>query len=233
MQEKEEKLLKLYESQQQRAIEKVSRGSAGSNGSITTTIQAGKVRQMFDERRQKAGIDKSYPLEPLKTTRSNGIAKSIPDAKNGRSIIKTTMQKSYTQSRNGKPIVGKRQVVQSVYKNNYGDESYEESRYEDDNGNDSQYSSPERNLVSLMNGHNIDDNYLDDEEMPTLIYDEAEPVTNYARNVGRKTSISQSLHAKKPETKTAIKTNGVKKPTTIAKKEMIKVNYRADRLLLR
>lgn len=65
MQEREEKLLKLYESQQQRTIERISRGSAGSNTSTGST-GGGKVRQMFDERRNKAGIDRSYPLEPLK-----------------------------------------------------------------------------------------------------------------------------------------------------------------------
>lgn len=66
MQEREEKLLKLYESQQQRTIERMGRSSAGSNTSIGST-GAGKVRQMFDERRGKAGIDKSYPLEPIKS----------------------------------------------------------------------------------------------------------------------------------------------------------------------
>lgn len=66
MEEREEKLLKLYESQQQKTIERIGRGSAGSNSSIGST-GGGKVRQMFDERRSKAGIDKSYPLEPLKT----------------------------------------------------------------------------------------------------------------------------------------------------------------------
>lgn len=65
IQEREEKLLKLYENQQQRVIERVSRGSAGSNTTITTT-GGGKVRQMFDARRSMAGIDKSYPLKPLK-----------------------------------------------------------------------------------------------------------------------------------------------------------------------
>lgn len=213
MQEKEEKLLKLYETQQQRAFEKVNRGSAGSNGSITTTIQAGKVRQMFDERRQKAGIDKSYPLEPLKTTRTNGITKSIPDNRNGRSIIKTTIQKNITQIKNGKPVVGKRQTVQSIYKNNYGDESYEERRYEDNNGNNSFYNGHEKNLISLMNDHNLDDS-LDNEEMPNLIYDETDDsLSNYSNNIEKK-----NLIAKKPETKTFIKTNT--KPSSIVKKEV-------------
>ncbi|XP_070156917.1 serine-rich adhesin for platelets isoform X2 [Polyergus mexicanus] len=92
LQEKEQKLLQLYDQQQQRAYQVVQRGSAGSNssnhgGSIatrttthtTSTSQGGKVRQMFDERRQTTvkGIDRSYPLEPLenksrKQTNTNG-----------------------------------------------------------------------------------------------------------------------------------------------------------------
>ncbi|XP_053669464.1 LOW QUALITY PROTEIN: zinc finger C2HC domain-containing protein 1C [Anopheles marshallii] len=37
--------------------------------SLSSTLGAGKVRQMFDERRHRvAGIDKSYPLQPIQTT---------------------------------------------------------------------------------------------------------------------------------------------------------------------
>lgn len=89
MQEREEKLVKLYESQQQRAFERVGAravggggGSAGAGGASPVAggnqppIAAGRVRQMFDERRHKAGIDRSYPLEPLRNTnnRTNGLA---------------------------------------------------------------------------------------------------------------------------------------------------------------
>ncbi|XP_015597996.1 microtubule-associated protein futsch isoform X2 [Cephus cinctus] len=101
LQEKEQKLLQLYDQQQQRAYQVVQRGSAGSTGSnhsssvshqtisrTTTTTHSsstsqggGKVRQMFDERRQTTvkGIDRSYPLEPLdnkpkKQVTSNGHA---------------------------------------------------------------------------------------------------------------------------------------------------------------
>lgn len=224
MQEKEEKLLKLYESQQQKAFEKVNRGSAGSNGSITTTIQAGKVRQMFDERRQKAGIDKSYPLEPLKVTRSNGITKSIQDNnKNGiKSIVKTSTQKNFTQIKNGKPVIGKRQVVQRVYQNNYGNESYEEKRYEDNNGNSSYYdNSLEGNLISMMNNHNIHDT-LDGEEMPSILYDEPDELFNYSYDNTEKRNSSPNAFAKKPETKTFIKNVG--KPNSIIKKDTKVIN---------
>uniref|UniRef100_A0A182Q599 C2HC/C3H-type domain-containing protein n=1 Tax=Anopheles farauti TaxID=69004 RepID=A0A182Q599_9DIPT len=37
--------------------------------SLSSSLGAGKVRQMFDERRHRvAGIDKSYPLQPIQTT---------------------------------------------------------------------------------------------------------------------------------------------------------------------
>lgn len=38
----------------------------GANGDLSASLGAGKVRQMFDERRHRvAGIDKSYPLQPI------------------------------------------------------------------------------------------------------------------------------------------------------------------------
>lgn len=45
-------------------------GGGGQQHLLTASLGAGKVRQMFDERRQKtttsvAGIDKSYPLQPI------------------------------------------------------------------------------------------------------------------------------------------------------------------------
>ncbi|KMQ94127.1 hypothetical protein RF55_5735 [Lasius niger] len=105
LQEKEQKLLQLYDQQQQRAYQVVQRGSAGSNSSnhdgstasrtttmttthTTSTSQGGKVRQMFDERRQTKGIDRSYPLEPLdnklrKQTNTNGLTTQ----RNGNSMV--------------------------------------------------------------------------------------------------------------------------------------------------
>lgn len=97
LQEKEQKLLQIYDQQQQRAYHVVHRGNASSNHAIsqptvtktsnsshaTSTSQGGKVRQMFDERRQTTvkGIDRSYPLEPLenkprKQTNGNGVQKN-------------------------------------------------------------------------------------------------------------------------------------------------------------
>ncbi|XP_043603843.1 uncharacterized protein LOC122576962 isoform X2 [Bombus pyrosoma] len=133
LQEKEQKLLQLYDQQQQRAYQVVQRGSAGSNSSnhatsisqhtvtktsssshTTSTSQGGKVRQMFDERRQTTvkGIDRSYPLEPLenksrKQTNGNGVQKNGNLAVNRQSVtVKRVARADVNSNLNGgKPIV--------------------------------------------------------------------------------------------------------------------------------
>lgn len=229
MQEKEEKLVRLYENQQQRAFDRVSRGSAGSNGTITTTIHTGKVRQMFDERRQKAGIDKSYPLEPLKQPRPNGYPRN-PDLNKNKVIIKTTVQKSITHVKNGKPIINKKQAIQGIYKNDCGEETYEEERYENNNGNETFRHDTERDLVALINGHNLESN-LDDEEMPSLSSDGVDAFTGKLTNVGGKPP-SQSVGAKKLEVKTVPKVNGAaiaaKRPPVHKKEATVGISNNLD-----
>ncbi|XP_060830946.1 serine-rich adhesin for platelets-like isoform X2 [Bombus pascuorum] len=133
LQEKEQKLLQLYDQQQQRAYQVVQRGSAGSNSSnhatsisqhtvtktsssshTTSTSQGGKVRQMFDERRQTTvkGIDRSYPLEPLenktrKQTNGNGVQKNGNSTVNRQSLtVKRVARADVNSNLNGgKPIV--------------------------------------------------------------------------------------------------------------------------------
>ncbi|KAK6639712.1 hypothetical protein RUM43_007987 [Polyplax serrata] len=73
LQEKEEKLLRLYEEQQKRALKSVGSRSGGTSVSPASSVGVGKVRYLFQSRRNtegKNGIgitgrDKSYPLEPL------------------------------------------------------------------------------------------------------------------------------------------------------------------------
>ncbi|KAK5647520.1 hypothetical protein RI129_002412 [Pyrocoelia pectoralis] len=171
MQEKEEKLLRMYENQQQRAIERVNRGSAESSNSPTSnnSITVGKVRQMFDERRQKAGIDRSYPLEPLRVTKSNGY-NGINNYDSSKTVIKTTtVKKQVTQIKNGKPIVNKREIVHSVYNNNDGDENYEEHVVKDNNLNRPilNRTYKRRDLEMMMREHSRNEN-IDDEEFPDV-----------------------------------------------------------------
>lgn len=82
LQEKEEKLLKLYEEQQERAMQRVGTRvqSGGSSVSSTSSVGVGKVRQMFQARRGdsevRLGRDKSYPLKPIakqSTTRTRSL----------------------------------------------------------------------------------------------------------------------------------------------------------------
>ncbi|KAM0729700.1 Zinc finger C2HC domain-containing protein 1C [Formica fusca] len=135
LQEKEQKLLQLYDQQQQRAYQVVQRGSAGSNSSnhggstttrttthTTSTSQGGKVRRLFDERRQTTvkGIDRSYPLEPLenksrKQTNTNGLTTQ----RNGNSTMnrQSVNMKRVTRAdvnsnvNGGKPVVSYREEI--------------------------------------------------------------------------------------------------------------------------
>ncbi|KAJ8974450.1 hypothetical protein NQ317_014766 [Molorchus minor] len=181
MQEKEEKLLKLYENQQQRAFKKVSLGSAGSNTSSNSTrsggsLGGGKVRQMFDERRQKAGVDRSYPLEPLKTKmRSTGSTERNNSTITSKTVARSRVESSATSIINDKPLMNKREVVHSIYNNNNGDESYQEHILYEDANIDLFNSNSHRNIIDMMNDHNLHDT-LDDEEMPQIGFDEVDRV---------------------------------------------------------
>ncbi|XP_045537829.1 zinc finger C2HC domain-containing protein 1C [Papilio machaon] len=85
LQERELKIASLYEAQQARTLDKLRLSPATSPNSHvspsiqpTHNVQPGKVRQMFEERRTKAGIDKSYPLQPIHNTE-----RTKPRAHNG------------------------------------------------------------------------------------------------------------------------------------------------------
>ncbi|XP_037025730.1 uncharacterized protein LOC119067083 isoform X3 [Bradysia coprophila] len=65
-----------HEIQQKRSQMAISRNISAldinDNSKFTASLGAGKVRQMFDERRQRTttGIDKSYPLQPITSRKS-------------------------------------------------------------------------------------------------------------------------------------------------------------------
>lgn len=115
---------------------------------------------MFDERRQKAGIDKSYPLEPLKaktTERNRNTTTSRT------TVVKAAaVKKTVSQVRNGKSVINQREVQKKVYNNNYKNENYEEhtritQSYDDIDGHN--------NLIEMMNKNNLHDE-LDNETLP-------------------------------------------------------------------
>ncbi|XP_029042828.2 titin homolog [Osmia bicornis bicornis] len=161
LQEKEQKLLQLYDQQQQRAYQVVQRGSAGSNGSnhgssisqhtvtktttttshTTSTSQRGKVRQMFDERRQTTvkGIDRSYPLEPLenkprKQTNGNVAQKNGNLTVNRQSVTVNRVARADVNSNlnGGKPIVS---YHEEITRESYGPSGRQPSD-DDEFGND-------------------------------------------------------------------------------------------------
>lgn len=189
MQEREEKLLRMYESQQQRVFERVSRGSAGSNSSVTSTsTTGGKVRQMFDERRQKAGVDRSYPLEPIRkangVSKPNGLKTSPASRTTTRTLVKTSVQNSVSQVKNGNALVNKSSLRETVYNNNGGEESYQERVFERDDL-DNGFLKSSGDLVTMMNDHNLNDTL--DEEVPPTFHEPEEPfVAGKLANLGGK-----------------------------------------------
>lgn len=144
MQEKEQKLLRLYESQTQKAFQRVGRGSAGSSSSSvssnSSSLGGGKVRQLFQDRRQQTrsytngnkvagtgptGWDRSYPLEPLESTAT--ITKRLQASKSTGNLKATrgaSLERNYSNSAttNSQQVQAKHQARRSksqVRSNNY------------------------------------------------------------------------------------------------------------------
>ncbi|XP_018320866.1 zinc finger C2HC domain-containing protein 1C isoform X4 [Agrilus planipennis] len=236
MQQKEEKLLRLLENQQQRTMERINRGSPvnTTNESHKTsymvshnssTATKGKVRQMFDERRQKAGIDRNHPLEPLKTSKStslNGFVKSPVrnDSKMERNnnsgvlrtTIRTTVQNKIFKSRNGKPVVNEKKVFRSLYTNNNGKEAIQEECYVENNN------SIDKSLASRMNSIQIGDG-LENQELPNVrldLYDDKGDIYSKGNEMNHFEKNGIAIHkpdpvAPKKESKSA---NNNKAPST-------------------
>ncbi|XP_066590178.1 microtubule-associated protein futsch [Prorops nasuta] len=154
LQEKEQKLLQLYDQQQQRAYQVAQRSSAGSNQSnnsspgqhtltkatttthTSSTSQGGKVRQMFDERRQTTvkGIDRSYPLEPLdnkiRKQISNGVVPCKSNVSRQTVTVKRVARSDLNSNTNaGKPVIS---YHEEVTKDSYGPEGHKHEAYEHD-----------------------------------------------------------------------------------------------------
>ncbi|XP_012272332.1 uncharacterized protein LOC105695388 isoform X2 [Orussus abietinus] len=155
LQEKEQKLLQLYDQQQLRAHQVAQRGSAGSTGSSngsmvshqtitrtttshsTSTSQGGKVRQMFDERRQTTvkGIDRSYPLEPLDKSRKHPIDNGVTSSRtnplvNRHSVtVKKLVRADVNSNVNGgKPVVSYHEEMTTSFDDGteFGDENHDD-----------------------------------------------------------------------------------------------------------
>lgn len=119
------------------------------------------------------------------------------------------MANSVSSIRNGKPIINKREVVQSIYNNNNGDETYEEHRFEDDNSN-VYNSNSHRDVIEMLNNHNLND-HLDNEEMPKIGFDEVDeinvPQTN--KNSVSLGKLSNLNGSRRIETKSTVRSTSV------------------------
>ncbi|XP_059058296.1 zinc finger C2HC domain-containing protein 1C isoform X2 [Achroia grisella] len=112
LQERELKIASLYEAQQARALDRV-RHSPSNGVSANSPPQPppvshhpGKVRQMFEERRTKAGIDKSYPLQPIHNT-DRPARKPLP---NGYTKVSSTSRVS-VEKKSTKHTISSHNVV--------------------------------------------------------------------------------------------------------------------------
>ncbi|XP_050295212.1 pecanex-like protein 1 [Anthonomus grandis grandis] len=209
IQEKEEKLLKLYENQQQRAIERVGRSSAGSI-TTTSTVGATKPRLSLDDRRQKAGVDKSYPLQPLKT--NTRVNKTVASSRTT-TVVKSSAKKTVSQVNNNKPVVSQTGSYKKVTNNNYKNGNYEEEAqvidgYDTvDNGRD--------HLTDLLNDN---DAGLDDEELPKIGFndDHSEIISNkpIQKNPGKKPIEPKSTPNGPPNQRNGISRTEAKVPPT-------------------
>ncbi|XP_015439761.1 PREDICTED: uncharacterized protein LOC107194628 [Dufourea novaeangliae] len=180
LQEKEQKLLQLYDQQQQRAYQVMQRGSAGSNGSnygssvsqhtvtkttssshTTSTSQGGRVRQMFDERRHTTvkGIDRSYPLEPLenkprKQTNGNAVQKNGNSTVNRHSVTVRRVARADMNSNlnGGKPIVS---YHEDITRESFGPSGRQQPDDDDEVGN-------ENHVVQFANGNHRDETHIEE-----------------------------------------------------------------------
>ncbi|XP_044729936.1 zinc finger C2HC domain-containing protein 1C isoform X1 [Chrysoperla carnea] len=201
MQEKEEKLTRLYETQQQRALDRVvtsrtnsrntttvtrnntmgyssgetSPGALSSSGSSTLSSQlgGGRVRQMFEERRthtKAAGIDKSYPLEPIKgakssthrTERTTSLDRNSTFTKGHSKFSSTTKRVIDNQHYNSNTTLNyhNNNEINNKHNNNFN-ESNDFDSSDIENHNDT-------TEEQIMNKHNLYETSIDDEMFPDV-----------------------------------------------------------------
>lgn len=171
--------------------------TTGGGGDLSASLGAGKVRQMFDERRHHrvAGIDKSYPLQPIqqqqqqattgKPTTNNGS-----NVSNGNHTGKTSNGGGVTTGLNNKTR------VPPISANTKARLALQQQRQQQqENGNYGE------NLKSATYDDN--ENLLDDEKFPdTISFDEdltmtPSPIARKLPNVGKPNSQNQNVNSLK------------------------------------
>ncbi|XP_068619037.1 zinc finger C2HC domain-containing protein 1C [Battus philenor] len=115
LQERELKIASLYEAQQARALDKVRLSPSTTSASSSPAqppVHPGKVRQMFEERRTKAGIDKSYPLQPIHNTERAKPRNPLPNGYPKVTSTRVTVDKKIAKSNVTSTHSMKKQIIQ-------------------------------------------------------------------------------------------------------------------------
>ncbi|CAK1549537.1 unnamed protein product [Leptosia nina] len=213
MQEKELKIASLYVAQQARALDRVRQSP--SNGTVSTpsppiSNPPGKVRQMFEERRTKAGIDKSYPLQPIQNTEKAQPRKAIP---NGYSKVSNTTSKVAVEKKSSLRTFGttsshsvKKQISQVHKTNNNiingsGDLNHNHeidlNNHKEPSTNGEKASKDELDYVK-HNLDRLDNELLENETFPEALAPVASPRTpDYSNKLVKRSPGQQSLKAGK------------------------------------
>ncbi|CAH0728124.1 unnamed protein product, partial [Brenthis ino] len=187
LQERELKIASLYEAQQARALDRVRHSPSNGMASTptpTVTHQPGKVRQMFEERRTKAGIDKSYPLQPIQNTDRMPSKKTLPNGYSKVSTNRTLEKKSSTVKTHtsiSSHTMKKQSVIQNHKMDNLvnGSGDLNHNHEEDLNvkrvSNGDVEPSDETDHVNGTNGRENDNYLLENETFPEALAPAATP----------------------------------------------------------
>ncbi|XP_058462972.1 uncharacterized protein LOC131437556 isoform X2 [Malaya genurostris] len=156
---------------------------------LSATLGAGKVRQMFDERRahRGAGIDKSYPLQPIQpkvVASSNHTNNNNNSVANGNATKSGTAAAGMNNKTRVPPISASTKARLAV-----------QARQQEDNGNEE---------VSKNVSFDDNENLLDDEKFPdTISFEDDAALATHAtisgnhsvnrklQNVGKTSVVSQ------------------------------------------
>ncbi|XP_062535656.1 zinc finger C2HC domain-containing protein 1C-like isoform X2 [Armigeres subalbatus] len=168
-----------------------STGTAGAGGDLSASLGAGKVRQMFDERRHHrvAGIDKSYPLQPIQQQQQQLQPAGKPTV-NGSNVSNGNPTKGTAAGLNNKTR------VPPISANTKARLAMQQQRpQQQENGNH----------VETLKAASFDDNenLLDDEKFPdTISFDEditltPTPIPRKLPNVGKLNGHHQNVNSLK------------------------------------
>lgn len=114
-----------------------------NDNKLTATLGAGKVRQMFDERRHQrtTGIDKSYPLQPIANMRKSPVPVNN-STKSTNGAAKRNESEFISNRANGNYIVSNKPTTSN---------SLDDERFPDESLNDDEIDKPR---IRSTNGNN-------------------------------------------------------------------------------